>query len=321
MAFRSGLIPRDARGASTTAGLGCAPIGNLFASVAESDAVATVQRAFDRGVRFFDTAPHYGAGASEARLGAALAGVARDRYSIATKVGRRILDTDGEEVSVGATGAETIGDLTRDGILRSLEGSLARLGTDRVDLLYLHDPDDVDEALRTAMPTLVELREQGVVRAIGVGMVHVAPLLRFTHEAPIDVVMPAGRLTLLDRSADEELIPTARDRGIGVIGAGVFNSGILADPEGAPYFDYRLATDAQREQARAMAVACAVHAVPLRHVAARYPLRVPGVEAVVVGARTADEVDDFVDGLAVPLPEVVWNDVEAALTAVSPAHR
>ncbi len=315
MAFRPQLRPLDPAGASEVAGLGCAPIGNLYTPVADDDATATVRRALARGVRFFDTAPHYGAGASEVRLGRALQGIARDSVVIATKVGRRVVDADGDEVSPGAVGTGTVSDLSRDGVLRSLEGSLLRLGTDRVDLLYLHDPDDVDEALRAAIPVLHELRAEGVVRAIGVGMVHTAPLVRFAREAGLDVVMPAGRLTLLDRRAQDELLPAAREHGTGIVAAGVFNSGILADPDGAAFFDYHAASPAHRREAERMAAVCRAFGVELAHAAAAYPLRHEGVEAIVVGARTPDEVDSFCDGFDLALPTALWAELETVHTA------
>ncbi|MRG60288.1 aldo/keto reductase [Agromyces sp. CFH 90414] len=292
-------------------GLGCAPIGNLYRPLADDDAVATVERALERGIRFFDTAPHYGAGASEQRLGRAIAGVDRDAVVIATKVGRRVVDADGAAVPVGGIGTDTVADLSRDGILRSLEGSLRRLGTDRVDLLHLHDPHhDVDGALRTAVPALVELRDQGVVRSIGVGIGWSAPLARFVREAPVDVVMIAGRMTLIDRTAEDELLPDAIRHGVGVIAAGVFNSGVLADPVGAPYFDYKPASDEQVERALRLQRACAAYGVALPHAAARFPLRREPVEAVVVGARTPAEVDDFVDGASVEIPDALWQELE-----------
>lgn len=320
MAFDARLTPLDAGGASAVLGLGCAPIGNLYTPVDEGDALATVQRAFERGVRFLDTAPHYGAGASEERIGRALAGVPRDQVALATKVGRRIVDDRGHDVAVGGVGASTVGDLSRDGILRSLEGSLRRLDTDRIDLLYLHDPEDIDLALGTAMPVLEQLRSDGVVRAIGVGMVHVAPLVRFARESSPDVIMPAGRITLLDRSAEEELVPLARERAIRIIAAGVFNSGILADPDGAPFFDYRPATADQQRVARTMSRLCGDAGVALPHVAAAYPLQVPGVDAVVIGARTPAEVDAFCDGADPRVPGELWRDlaaVQAGLSAVA----
>ncbi|MFE6968553.1 aldo/keto reductase [Isoptericola sp. NPDC057653] len=328
MAFRAGLRPLTPAGdgpdtvAASSFGLGCAPIGNLFTPVAQGDAEATVGRALERGVRFFDTAPHYGAGVSEQRLGAALAGVDRDSVVLATKIGRTIVDAGGVPVPTGGTGTGTVGDLSRDGVLRSLEGSLERLRTDRVDLLYLHDPEDVDAALRGALPALLELRDQGVVRAVGVGMVWTEPVARFVREAAgvLDVVMPAGRVTLLDRTALDDLLPAARERGVGVIAAGVYNSGVLADPVAAPFFDYHPASPDQVDRALRMAAACEAAGVDLPTAAARYPLRVPGVEAVVVGARTPAEVDVFADAADAVVPDPLWAELDA-IAAPAPATR
>ncbi|WP_314148348.1 aldo/keto reductase [uncultured Leifsonia sp.] len=313
MAFRAGLRPlTPTPGASTAFGLGCAPIGNLYRPVADEDADATVTAALEHGIRFFDTAPHYGAGASERRLGRALRDVDRDTVVIATKVGRRIVDAAGEDVPSGGIGRDTVGDLTADGVLRSVEGSLLRLGTDRIDLLYLHDPADVDAALRGAIPALLRLREQGVVRAVGVGMVWPEPLTRFVRETDLDVVMVAGRTTLLDRTAEAELLPAARERGVGVIAAGVYNSGILADPVGAPYFDYREASPELRAKALRLRELCLAAGVELPTVAARYPLRREPVEAVVVGARTPEEVAAFAAAETADIPEGLWGELEDA---------
>lgn len=313
MAFRASLRPLNPpAGTSPLFGLGCAPIGNLYTEVADDDATATVAAALDRGIRFFDTAPHYGAGVSEIRLGRALRGVDRASVAIATKVGRRIVAADGRTVPTGGTGTGTVGDLSADGVLRSLEGSLMRLGTDRIDLLYLHDPEDIDEALRTAVPALQRLRDEGVVRAIGAGMVRAGDLARLVREADLDVAMIAGRLTPLDRTGEEELLPAARARGTGIVAAGVFNSGILADPVAAPYFDYKPAGPALRARAERMAELCREHGVELAHAAARYPLRLDPVEAVVVGARTPTEVDGFVAAERAPIPESLWAELDAA---------
>lgn len=313
MAFSARLRPLSPpAGTDEVVGLGCAPIGNLYERVADDAATATVEAALARGIRFFDTAPHYGAGESERRIGNALAGVERDSVAIATKVGRRVIDATGDEVSLGEVGAGTVGDLSRDGVLRSLEGSLRRLRTDRVDVLYLHDPDDVDEALRTAWPALVDLRAEGVVRAIGVGMVWSEPLTRFVREASPDVVMIAGRVTLLDRSAESELLPAAREHDVEVVAAGVFNSGILADPFGAPTFDYRPADAELTARARRMHAVCESHGVRLADAAVRYALRRAPVSAVVVGARTPAEVDAFADGVHADLPAGLWEALDRA---------
>lgn len=310
MAFPAELRPlTPVAGAHDDLGLGCAPIGNLFTPVTDADAVATIETALSAGVRFFDTAPLYGDGESERKLGLALRGVPRDEVVLATKVGRRLLDADGSPVSGGATGASSIADLSRDGVWRSLEGSLARLGTDRVDVLHLHDPLDVEAGLAGAMTALTELRAQGVVRAISVGLGRLEPLERFVAAAPLDVVMEAGRLTLLDRSAEERLMPLAEARGIGVIAAGVFNSGILADPDTAPFFEYRPADAEQIERARRLQSLCREHGVSLADAAVQFPLR-RGAAAVVIGARTPAEVEAFVSGRAVGIPTALWDALE-----------
>jgi len=311
MAFPAELRPLSVVAAfRDDAGLGCAPIGNLFAPVADADAVATVHAALDHGVRFFDTAPLYGSGESERKLGLALRGVPRDEVVIATKVGRQLLDADGTPVAGAASGASSVADLSRDGVWRSLEGSLARLGTDRIDVLHLHDPLDVSAGMAGAMAGLQELREQGVVRAVSVGLGKLDPLERFAAEAPLDALMEAGRLTLLDRTAERRLMDIAAARGIGVLAAGVFNSGILADPDAAPFFEYEPANAELLERARRLQSLCASHGVLLADAAVRFPLR-RGADAVVVGARTPAEVDAFVAGLDAPVPEELWLALEA----------
>lgn len=310
MAFPADIRPLTAvAGGRDDVGLGCAPIGNLFTPVSDADAVATVHAALRQGVRFFDTAPLYGSGESERKLGLALRDVPRDEVVIATKVGRQLLDASGSPVTGGAGGASSVADLSRDGVWRSLEGSLARLGTDRVDVLHLHDPLDVEAGMAGAMTALVELREQGVVRAISVGLGRLEPLERFTAEAPLDLIMEAGRLTLLDRTAEERLMPLAASRGISVIAAGVFNSGILADPDAAPYFEYRQADEALLRRARALRAQCAEHGVALADAAVRFPLR-RGADAVVIGARTPAEVEAFTAGLDAAIPEDLWVALE-----------
>jgi D-threo-aldose 1-dehydrogenase len=291
-------------------GLGCAPIGDLFTSVTEADATDTVATALASGIRFFDTAPHYGAGLSERRLGRALRGAERDTYSIATKVGRQIVGADGEVVASGGVGVRSVGDLTGDGVLRSLESSLVRLGLDRIDVLYLHDPEDVDVALEQAIPAMQRLRAEGVVRSIGVGMNYTAPLARFAAEADVDLVMVAGRYTLLDRSAEGDLLPVAEAHGVDVIAAGVFNTGILADPSDDARYDYRPATAGELGRARAMKLRCSAHGVRLAAAAIRFPLRHPAVTGAVVGARTADEVRQFAVDAQATIPAALWNELD-----------
>jgi D-threo-aldose 1-dehydrogenase len=233
-------------------GFGGAPIGNLYEPVPDEDAAAAVRTAWEGGVRYFDTAPHYGLGLSERRLGAALRDRPRDEFVISTKVGRLLVANPaptGSDLAVG--GFAVPDDLTRerdysrDGVRRSLDASLDRLGLDRIDMVYIHDAEDhMEQALREAVPALIELREQGVVGAIGAGMNFVAPLLRFVIEADVDAVMLAGRWTLADRTG-EPLVEACADREVSVVTAAPFNSGLLARPtpgENA-YFDYGRAPD------------------------------------------------------------------------------
>jgi D-threo-aldose 1-dehydrogenase len=311
MALGERLAPLTRRdGLLAGFGLGCAPIGDLFTSVTEADAEATVATSLASGIRFFDTAPHYGAGLSERRLGRALRGVDRDSVSIATKVGRQIVAADGAVVPQGGVGVRTVMDPSADGVIRSLESSLARLGLDRIDVLYLHDPEDVDAALESAIPAMLRLRDEGVVRSIGVGMNHSAPLARFAAEADVDLVMVAGRYTLLDRSANDDLLPVAAANGVDVIAAGVFNTGILADPSDDAKYDYRPATADELARARALQRDCTEHGVRLTTAAIRFPLRHPAVTGVVVGARTADEVRQLAADAAAVIPAELWTELD-----------
>ena len=219
--------------------LGGAQLGNLYREVSDRDALATVDRAWQLGVRYFDTAPHYGLGLSERRLGAALRSCSRDAYVLSSKVGRllepaeRVEGLDDAGFVVQATHRRVF-DFSRDGILRSLSGSVDRLGVDRLDIVYLHDPDDhIAEVLATGYPTLAELRREGLVRAVGAGMNDAALLATLVRETDVDVVMLAGRYTLLEQESLDDLMPLCAARGVGVVVAGVFNSGLLARPSPA----------------------------------------------------------------------------------------
>jgi D-threo-aldose 1-dehydrogenase len=295
----------------TRLGLGCAPLGNLYDEVADADASATVDAAWAHGLRLFDTAPLYGHGLSERRLGGALAGRRRDDMVIATKVGRLLVadPPDGAPPTIfaGVPPVHPEFDFSHDGTLRSLEASLERLGLDRVDLLHVHDPDDhLEEALAGAFPALRRLRDEGVVGAIGAGMNDAAPLARIAQEAGVDCVLVAGRLTLLDRSAADELLPRCAANGVSVIAAGVFNSGLLAAPAAGATYDYAPAPAVLVQRARALAEICAEHGAPLKAAALQFPLRHPAVAAVVVGARTRAEIDENVALFESELPNDLW---------------
>ena len=226
-----------ARGLGLTGlGFGGAPMGNLYSAVTDEVAGEAVAAAWDAGLRYFDTAPHYGLGLSERRLGRSLRGYPREEFVVSTKVGRRLepSDTGGQPDPEGFAVPAThrrLWDFSRDGVLRSIEASLERLGLDRIDLVLIHDPDDhAREALEEAAPALSQLRSEGVIGGYGAGMNQAPMLARFVRETDVDVVMVAGRFTLLDQTAGEDLLPVALERGVGVINAGIYNSGLLSSP-------------------------------------------------------------------------------------------
>ena len=271
-------------------------------------------------MRYFDTAPHYGLGLAERRLGAAIRDLPRDEFVVSTKVGRALIPTpekvgelDDDGFHVPATFRREW-DFSRDGILRSLEQSLERLGLDRVDILYLHDPDDHwDAASTTGIDTLVELRDQGVVSAIGAGMNQSAMLAEFVRRCDVDIMMLAGRYTLLDQSALDDLLPLAVERRVGVVAAGVYNSGLLSKAEvsGDSHFEYQSAPPEMVERARAIARICEEHGVTLPEVAVQFPLRHPAVVSAVLGARDGRQAEGAIERSAASIPEVLWNDLEA----------
>ena len=297
--------------------LGCAPLGGLFRSVSEAAARDTVDAAWEAGVRTFDVAPQYGGGRAEARLGAALRERPRAEYVVSTKVGRLVVERGAGDQSVAHfadAGGGLVYDFTRDGVRRSLEASLERLGLERVDIVHVHDPDEhLDQAIAEALPALCALREQGVIGAVGAGMNHAAPLERIVAESHVDCVLLAGRYTLLDHDSAEGLLDLCEERGVAVLAAGVFNSGVLA---GGNTFDYAQADGRVLARARAIGVVCERHGVPLTAAAMRFPFRHPAVSAVVVGARSADEVRANAAAFAAEIPDELWSALTATyLTA------
>jgi D-threo-aldose 1-dehydrogenase len=304
-------------------GFGAAQLGNLGHETTDAEAAAAVDAAWDAGIRSFDTAPHYGLGLSETRLGAALAERPRDQYVLSTKVGRLIEDDPGGVVRPDDEGFAVSGvqrrrwDLTRDGIRRSIDDSLARLGLDRIDIAYLHDPDDRRaQALDEALPALIELRDEGVVRAVGAGMNQSGMLADFVRELPIDIVMLAGRFTLFEQTALDDLLPLAHERGTDVVAAGVYNSGLLSGavvPDDA-WYDYGPAPRPIIQRAREIAAICARHGTDLPTAALQFPLRHPAVRSVVVGMRTARHVRSNNERLDAPLdPELWWALADAGV--------
>jgi D-threo-aldose 1-dehydrogenase len=295
---------------------GAAPIGGLYAAIGEDEAAATLQAAWDAGVRAFDTAPHYGVGLSESRLGDFLTGKPRDEFVLCTKVGRRLVPASGDVQGVhdfyGTPALTRVRDYSRDGVRASLEDSLRRLNLDRVDIALIHDPDDhLADAAGQSFPALAELRDEGVVGMIGAGTNSATALNWLIEETDLDCVLEAGRYTLLDTSATDSMFPLCERRGVKVLAAGVFNSGILADPDGNARFDYAPASDGVRERVARIRDVCEKYGVSVAAAATQFPLRHPAVTSVVVGARTAAEIIADVGYLAEPAPEALFTELAA----------
>ncbi|MGW1030388.1 aldo/keto reductase [Streptomyces sp. NPDC002577] len=301
----------------TELSFGAAGIGNLYTAVGEEQAYAAITAAWDAGVRYFDTAPHYGLGLSERRLGEALRERPRSAYTVSTKVGRLLEPADGggDDLGYGFAVPAThrrVWDFSADGVRRSLEDSLTRLGLDRVDVVFLHDPDDhAEQAFREGYPALEKLRSEGVVGAIGVGMNQAEMLTRFVLDTDVDAVLCAGRYTLLDQQALTALLPAAAARGTSVVVGGVFNSGLLADPRPGATYNYAAAPPALLDRALRLKDLAERHGTTLRAAALAFPLAHPAVTSVLVGTRSADEVRDAAEQFAAAVPADFWAQLRA----------
>jgi D-threo-aldose 1-dehydrogenase len=302
-------------------GLGGAPAGNLFAAVDDETCFAAVDAAWNAGIRYFDTAPHYGLGLSERRLGAALADRPRDGFVLSTKVGRLLGATPEQAVSQDPAGFvvpathRRVWDFSADGVRRSLEESLQRLGLDRVDVVLLHDPDDHwEQASREGLPALLALRDEGVVRAVGVGMVQTEMLSRFVRETDVDMVMCAGRYSLVDHGALDDLLPAAHERRVGVVLAGVYGSGLLATDRPVPgaTFDYVPASPELVARVHRIADLCDDVGVTLPQAALAFVRAHPAVVSTVLGLRDATEVAQAVQRAAAVVPDELWPALRTA---------
>ncbi|MFE7766031.1 aldo/keto reductase [Streptomyces sp. NPDC057438] len=305
--------------ALTDLGFGASVIGNLYRVTPVEDANAAIETAWDAGIRYFDTAPHYGLGLSELRLGAALRERPRAEYVVSSKVGRLLVPNERPQ-GVDSEGFVVRDDLrrqwdfSRDGVLRSIEETLGRTGLDRLDIVYLHDPDDHwRQAADEAMPALADLRDQGVIGAIGAGMNQSAMLARFLRETAADVVMLAGRYTLLDQTALDDVLPAAQEHGKNVVAVGVFNSGLLSNdrPAEGMKYDYQDAPTALVDRARAIADVCAAHGTTLPAAAIAFPYTHPTIINVTLGMRTADQVGRNVELHQRHIPDRLWEDLRA----------
>jgi len=287
----------------------------LFEAVADDEALRVVEAAWQSGIRFFDTAPLYGQGLAEKRLGEVLRSKPRDEFILATKVGRLLradAPPDPTQSYKGAPPLNPVFDFSYDGVMRSVEESLERLGLDHVDVLHIHDPDDhYEEALSGAYRALDQLRAEGTIKAVGAGMNQAEMLARFARAADFDCFLLAGRYTVLDRTGARELLPLCVERNIAIVAGGVFNSGILANPKPGATFDYRTAPEAMVRRAAQLNEICQGHGVPLKAAAIQFPLRHPAVPTVLTGCRSVAEVEENVRMFQTPVPEDLWRELDA----------
>jgi D-threo-aldose 1-dehydrogenase len=303
-------------------GYGAANLGNLHRVLSDDESWAILDAAWESGIRYYDTAPHYGLGVSERRLGAFLRTKPRDEYVVSTKAGRLLRhnpDPVGLDVANGFHVPDDLRrewDFSAEGIRASLDESLERMGLDRIDLLYLHDPEhhDVDLAISEAFPALAALRDSGVVSAVGVGSMTSEVLLRAATEADIDAEMVAGRYTLLEQPA-ADAVDACADRGIGVVAASVFNSGLLAssEPRREGRYEYGSSLpDELWDRLVRITEVCNAHAVPLPAAAVQFPLRAPATASVIVGGSRPEQLRQNAELMQVRIPDALWADLAAA---------
>ncbi len=310
-------------------GLGGAPLGNLFAPVDDTQARALVDAAWAGGCRSFDTAPHYGHGLSERRLGDALRGHPRDAFVLSSKVGRLLTPDPAaardQHGYVGVLPFKQRWDYSAGGVRRSLEDSLQRLGLARLDVLYVHDCDaathgDRADAVRRqivdeTLPALQGLKREGLIGAIGLGVNDVQIVLDVLHGADLDVLLLAGRYSLLDHSALPALLPQCTARGVRIALGGAFNSGLLASGTrggSVALFNYAPAARAWLERTAQIEALCDVHGVALRAAALQFPLAHPAIDVVMVGARSVAEWQDALAMVQQPIPAAFWRDLRSA---------
>jgi D-threo-aldose 1-dehydrogenase len=300
-------------------GLGTAALGNFLQAMSDADAVAVISRALASGVRYIDTAPLYGHGLAERRVGQAIAGTPQAGLAVSTKVGRLLRagaprdDTqyhDGVSFYKEVPPTGPMWDFSYDGVRQSVVESLERVGVGRFDVLHMHDPDDhLEQAATTGYRALRDLRAQGMVTAVGAGSNRSAPLAELIRACDLDVVLVAGRYTLLDQTAMADLLPLCESRGVSVVIGGVFNSGILIDPVPGAHFNYLPADQALLVRARAIQQICNKHDVPMAAAALQFPLAHPRVCTVLIGPRTIGELETDLSLFEVEIPAQLWADL------------
>ena len=308
--------------ALTRLGYGAANVGNLFRELTDDQAWAILDAAWESGIRYFDTAPHYGLGLSERRLGAFLQTKPREEFVISTKAGRLLRpnpdDDGGLDLAADFHVRTTLRrewDFSEGGIRASLDESLERLGIDRVDILYLHDPErhDLDLALREAFPALEQLRAEGAVDAVGIGSMTADALAAAVRGAELDLIMIAGRYTLLEQPAAEDVLPACHEHGTGVVAASVFNSGLLAkdEPTRDDRYDYGRMPEPLWQHLQRIVAVCRAHDVPLPAAAVQFALRDRAVRSVVVGGSRSEQLRRNAELMAVDIPGALWDDLAA----------
>ena len=298
-------------------GYGAANVGNLYRAITDEDAWAVLDAAWESGIRHFDTAPHYGLGLSECRLGAFLTTKPRADYVVSTKVGRLLRPSpetadrlDDENQFAVPASLRRMWDFSADGIRASLEESLERLGLPDVDILYLHDPDehDLDADLRTGVPAVAALRDEGLVTAVGIGSKSTEALVAAVRTGALDLAMVAGRYTLLEQA--DEVVAACRETGVGIVAAAIFNSGLLAKPRPGGRYEYGAVPPELLARAERLADVCERHGVSLPEAAVQFPLREPAVRSVVVGAASPEQVRENARRMEVEIPEALWSELE-----------
>ena len=301
----------------TRLGLGCAAIGGLYGDIPDDQATQVVHKALDLGLNLFDTAPLYGSGKSEERLGRALRDVPRDAYVLASKVGRLLVASDDDQrdgsIFDNPPPFKPVFDFSYDGVMRSLEDSLKRLGVDRIDILHIHDPDaHWKEAIEGAYPALERLRSEGVISAVSAGMNQWEMLTRFAREGDFDCFLLAGRYSLLDQSALDELLPLCTEKNIGIMAGGTYNSGILAKgaKPGATY-NYGEAPADIMQKAQAIEAVAERHGVDVKAAASQFVFAHPAITCIIPGTRQPARVEENFNLLIDEIPSAFWDDLRA----------
>lgn len=305
-------------------GLGCAALGNLYEPVTEAAADAAIATAYAAGIRYFDVAPLYGHGLAELRVGAAIRRLGDVELTLSTKVGWRLRAAfdgrAGAEPFKNISAFSRYADYSYDGAMRSIEDSMQRLGTNRLDIAFIHDVDrrtqgdryhaTFDAAMSGAYRALDALRRDGIIKAIGVGVNEWEPCQAFAEAGEFDCFLLAGRYTLLEQQALDTFLPLCQRRGIGVVLGGVYNSGILATGSSTDAkYDYARAPESVMDRVRSLERVCAVHGVPLKAAALQFPLLHHAVVSVIPGARSAAEVEDNLRMLHARIPDQLWTDL------------